>query len=136
MSKKTPTKEQRTLARLDRARDDASLSEAEARELLKEDGVDVDAEYKLLLEGLATRNETERKQQLADAENAYRALGSGSAKTTTTRSRNDNLTRIRGHQQRHPELTASFRDLTHMSDGDLQTLVDELDELTGDGEEE
>jgi hypothetical protein len=113
------------------------LSETEARELLKEDGVDVDAEYKLLLEGLATRNETERKQLLADADNAYRALDSGTAKkTTTTRSRNDNLARVRGHQQRHPQLTASFRDLTHMSDDDLQSLVDELDELTGDGEEE
>jgi hypothetical protein len=123
------------LARFERARDDVSLSEAEAREMLKEDGVDVDAEFKLLLEGVTRRHQTERKQELVDAENAYRALDA-CGRTTTTRSRNDNLARIRGHQERNPELTASFRELTHMSDDDLQTLADELDELTGNGEEE
>lgn len=136
MTKKAPTKGQRTLARLDRGRDEASLSEAEAREMLKEEGVDVETEYKLLLESLATRSEAERKQRLIDAENAYRALDFSSTKATARRSRSDNLNRIRVHQQLHPQLTASFRDLSHMSDADLQSLVDEVDELTGDGQKE
>lgn len=122
------------LARLERARDDASLSETEAREMLEEDGIDVDAEFKLLLEGIATRHETERRKHLTDAEHAYRLLDS-STRPAPTRNRIENMARIGAHQRRHPELTANFHDLTHMSDHDLQTLVEELDELAGDGEE-
>jgi hypothetical protein len=135
VAKKSPTDEQRMLARLDRARDDASLSEAEAREILKAEGVDVDAEFKLLLEGLGDRHEVERKKRLADFESAYRAL-EPRTRTTVRHSRNDNMGRIRAHQQRHPELTAHFRDLTYMSDDDLQSLVDQLDELEADEETE
>jgi hypothetical protein len=134
VSKKSPTNEQRMLARLERARDEANLSEAEAREVLREDGVDVEVEFKLLLDGISARHEAERKQRLSDAENAYRAINSGTT-ATTRRNRNENLARIRAYQVRHPELNASFRDLTHMSDDDLQSLGDEIDELANDGDD-
>lgn len=136
MTKKTPTDEQRLLGRLDRARDEASLSESEALAMLKEDGVDVEAEFKLLLTGLRERQEADRKQRLAAAENAYRATEPRKQSDAPRRTRDENVARVRELQQKHPELTAHHYDLKQMSEDDLQSLVEQLNELEADEEPE
>ncbi len=142
MVKKSPTDEQRLLGRLDRGRDEAPLSEDEAKAMLTEDGVDVEAEFKLFAEKLVERQEAERKSRLdqqeaerksrfAAAERAYHESASRN-RVSSPRSRAENLALVRSHQERHPELTAHHHQLRHMSDDDLQSLVDQLNELEGD----
>lgn len=143
MTKKSPTYEQRLLGRLDRARDEAPLSEAEAIALLKEEGVDFKAEFDHFAKRLIERQQAERKSRLAlqeaerksrlsVVENAYRNSVAWIRESTPRRSRQENMTFVRAHQQRHPELTVHHRDLQSMSDDDLQSLVDQLNELEGD----
>lgn len=142
MDKKSPTPEQRLLGRLDRASDEAQLSEADAKALLKEDGVDIEAEKKLFATQLAERQrverkkreelqEAERKSRLAAAENAYRESVGRQRAVGPRRTREENMAIVRALQQRHTELTAHHHDLRHMSDDDLQSLVDQLNELEG-----
>ena len=136
MTKKPPTDEQRLISRFGRARDEAPMSEAEAKEFLNELGIDADAEFKLLLENVGAREEVAARQLLADAEAQYRQLQSRAKSTGKRRSRSENQAWIRAQQQRHPELSAHHHDLTHMSDDDLASLVEQLEELEGDAGEE
>lgn len=59
MTKQPSTDEQRLILRFERARDEAPMSEAEAKEFLGEIGVDVDAEFKLLMKNVGAREEAE-----------------------------------------------------------------------------
>lgn len=60
-----PTDEQRLILRFVRARDEAPMSEAETRESLGEFGVDVDAEFKILMKSVAAQEESDRLQESA-----------------------------------------------------------------------
>lgn len=143
MTKKSPSEEQRLLGRLDRGRDDAQLTEADATAQLKEDGVDVEAEFKLFAKRLIERQqverksrneqqEAERKNRIAAAEQAYREVLARPRQSSPRRSREENMARVRALQSQHPELTAHHFDLKAMSEDDLQSLVDQLNELEGD----
>jgi acyl-CoA thioesterase len=136
MTKQPPTDEQRLILRFERARDEAPMSEAEAREFLGELGVDVDAEFRLLMKNVTAQEEADRLQELADAEAEYQRHQVRPKGPTHRRSRPENQARIRAQQARHPELSAHHHDLTHMSDDDLASLADQLEELEADAGEE
>lgn len=136
MTKQPPTDEQRLILRFERARDEAPMSEAEAREFLGELGVDVDAEFKLLMKHIGAQEEADRLQKLADAEADYQRHQVRRRRPSERRSRPENQARIRAQQARHPELSAHHHDLTHMSDDDLASLADQLEELEADAGEE
>ncbi|MCE9580091.1 MAG: hypothetical protein K8W52_43650 [Deltaproteobacteria bacterium] len=136
MTKQPLTDEQRLILRFERARDEAPMSEPEARALLGEVGVDVDAEFKLLMEHVRDRDETARLEMLANAEVAYRQALSQPRMPARRRSRTENQAAVRSMQARHPRLSAHHHDLTHMSDDDLASLVEQLEELEAGATEE
>lgn len=136
MTKQPPTDEQRLVLRFERARDEAPLSEAEAREALGEMGIDVDGEFKRMLAGLHEREEAARRQRLVEAEASHRRFVAEPRKPTRHRTPAENRARVRELQARYPDASAHHHDLTHMSDDDLASLVGELEALEDDAEEE
>lgn len=137
MTKQPPTDEQRLVLRFERARDEAPLSELEAREVLEELGIDVDGEFKRMMAGLQEREEETRRQRLAEADASYRQLLAAPRKPVRRRTPAENRTRIREIQAHYPDASAHHHDLTHMSDDDLASLVEQLEALEDDaGEEE
>lgn len=136
MTKQPPTDAQRLVFRFERARDEAPLSESEARDVLDELGIDVDGEFKRMMAGLQEREETARRQRLADADNSYRQLLAEPRKPGRRRTPTEDRARVRELQARHPEMSAHHHDLTHMSDEDLASLVEHLEALEDDEGEE
>ncbi len=135
MTKKQPTDEQRFLLRFEQAREEGPMSEREAREALGEIGVDPDAEFALLMQNIRAQDEAKRVQRLAEAETAYRERQARPRVPAPLRSRSENLAWVQAARHRHPEMSAHHHDLTHMSDDDLASLVEQLEELEADAEE-
>lgn len=136
MTKQPPTDEQRLVHRFERAQDEAPLSESEAREVLGGLGIDVDGEFKRMMAALEEREEAARRQQLADADAGYRQLLAEPRKPVRRRTPTENRVRYRELQARYPDASAHHHDLTHVSDGDLASLVEQLEALEDDAEKE
>lgn len=136
MIKQPPTDEQRLVLRFERARDEAPLSEAEAREVLGELGIDVDGEFKRMMAGLEEREESARRGRLAEADASYRQLLVAPRKPVRRRTPTENRARCRELQARYPDASTHHHDLTHISDDDLASLVEQLEALEDDAGEE
>ncbi len=136
MPKPPLSHEQRLVLRFEEATDESPLSEKEARELLAADGVDVDAEFAILVTDVKQRAEDARRAEMHGAAADWQQFRDRRKPTLRARSREENLARVQVLRTKRPELTVQHRDLTHVSDDDLASLVEQLEELAADDREE
>lgn len=117
------------LERFERLDDEVPITDEEARSVLAASGIDPDKSMKRLLSKLDRLSAKERHERFARAEIARRQELARLDNARDDRSHGELIAQLHLLQHQHPSLSAQFRNFESMNDGELRSLVAEIEEL-------
>lgn len=109
-----------------------AMSDAEIEAELREEGVDIDAFDKEMDDLFASALAEGGQQRLQDARKAVDLHNERQKRKEQQKTQNELRAQIAAIVARHPDLTMAARNFEKEHDGDLEGVLEDLQELTGD----